>query len=133
MKIVKSLLILAISNTIATSVLANDSYEYQNNSNNNVKQLITEIHELKSEIRELKKIVLKHSQYSLDHNRGNKVQQVHSRINKWSCFINTSFNGSFTATGRTKNEAMGRTLGKCHNKVNSSVSCNERELKCSAE
>lgn len=48
----------------------------------------------------------------------------------FSCYLETAFDGTFTATGKTKVEAQGKVLQECMKVTNMSMSCPSSKLKC---
>ncbi len=128
MKLTSHFIAVCLLAATTTTAIADETHETTVYSNSDMKQVLAELHELKSEVQELKQLLLMHNQMPKP-----VVSHTNRTSKRWSCFINTAFDGTFIATGFTKNEALGKTLGKCNHKSGSSVSCNESKVACSTE
>jgi len=108
----------------ATTVFAADPPMSRVNTNPDLKRVLAELHELKEEIQQLKRLMIKHHRSSNQSNKHPVAQPT-----SWSCYLNIPYSGSFSASGHTKNEALGKTLAKCNHKLHNSASCDDHWLK----
>lgn len=123
----KSIIALIVFCALTNAALANDEYRPRHNNKHEFEEILRELHDLKIEIGRLTEMLERHTRHQ------ERVGNTDRRDDKWSCFIDPSRGETFTATARTKIEAMGKTLEACNKDATFKLSCVENELKCGTD
>ena len=126
MKIILVVVALAVT-VFATATFAHDGSHDTNERGmehrifNKLHNLEQQMESLQHELREIKRL--------LRYQSGPVI--VDPAVREWGCYLETPFNGTFSAKGDTQAEAIGKTLQRCNERSGNSIHCNDKRVVCS--
>ena len=124
----KVVIIAMLTTVFATVAFAHDGRHERNDRQpeqriiQKLRSLEKQMEALQQDMRDIKRLLRHRSEPVV----------VEPAAREWGCYINTPFNGTFSAKGFTQAEAIGKTLMRCNEKTGNSIQCKDKRVVCSS-